>query len=644
MSLQYVGGQHPAFKGEVLAARYVVLGKEGWGARNRKNEWIARDCKEDMLVIVRISESAPRMTEMAWEEVEIGVEVGKGLGKGDKGDKWRKELQELYRDWRGKEENFCEVVLNAFVHFGPMGNHFCIVTELLGPSLEQILQEADLGSLDLSIIKKIQRQVLLGTHYLHEYCGIVHTDIKASNLFLHLPYIVMKRLYEEMLATSYEEEQLAIEEHKKKMSLKKAVSELKTQQESKKLSKKERKKLLQKIKKKEQKIKEVALGEEISQNTSTAQQEDSTPGRSRKTDQGGSDPKKFGQERGHKSMELSVVLGEKKSANQNGRPSSKGLKRTESHGSSFENYKPEIVDTRELKNRRLIRLLYEGEFSFKFSNFSNAVWEKDLKAAGYKLTTRPGRAPELILERTITNKIELWSIGCLFYKLFTLEDLFKPRESDSKLYSRDDDHLAQIIELLGPFPLETIFASPKRRHFFDKEGKLRRINALAYVPLKELLQDRFRVKPSIASEFAAFLSNLLQVEPSKRPTPRQLLESDWLTKKSQDECVFLSELEWTEEAFNQACNTEERELFYFHPQLQPELHYYADTEDFKDCSLDSEPTSCNEGVLDRDYCNPDYYLAYDEGIRIEELDRDEDILYRVLPAEDDILNFVLSES
>ena len=75
--------------------------------------------------------------------------------------------------------------------------------------------------------------------------------------------------------------------------------------------------------------------------------------------------------------------------------------------------------------------------------FSNSIWKSDaIKKEDVKLTTRPNRAPETILRLSFDHRIDTWAVGCLFFRILTLDDLFKPKGSSSKTYSVDEDHLA----------------------------------------------------------------------------------------------------------------------------------------------------------------------------------------------------------
>lgn len=64
----------------------------------------------------------------------------------------------------------------SFDFAGPHGLHRCIVTEVLGYSIDYIRKLSDTDRrVAPSIVKRVVKQVLLGLEYLHNACGIVHT-------------------------------------------------------------------------------------------------------------------------------------------------------------------------------------------------------------------------------------------------------------------------------------------------------------------------------------------------------------------------------------------------------------------------------------------------------------------------------------
>ena len=40
--------------------------------------------------------------------------------------------------------------------------------------------------MDIKVVKEISRQILLGLVYIHDFCNIIHTDIKPENIMYAL--------------------------------------------------------------------------------------------------------------------------------------------------------------------------------------------------------------------------------------------------------------------------------------------------------------------------------------------------------------------------------------------------------------------------------------------------------------------------
>lgn len=65
---------------------------------------------------------------------------------------------------------------------------------------------------------------------------------------------------------------------------------------------------------------------------------------------------------------------------------------------------------------------------------------------------------------------DIWSTACLAFELATGDYLFDPHGGDE--YSRDEDHLAHIIELLGNIPPSIAFRGKYGLKYFNSYGKL----------------------------------------------------------------------------------------------------------------------------------------------------------------------------
>lgn len=65
----------------------------------------------------------------------------------------------------------------------------------------------------------------------------------------------------------------------------------------------------------------------------------------------------------------------------------------------------------------------------------------------------------------------------LYYQIFELltggDYLFDPQSGGK--YSKDDDHIAQIIELLGELPKKIAFSGKYSQEFFNRKGNSLRL-------------------------------------------------------------------------------------------------------------------------------------------------------------------------
>lgn len=144
-----------------------------------------------------------------------------------------------------------------------------------------------------------------------------------------------------------------------------------------------------------------------------------------------------------------------------------------------------------------------------------------------QIQTRQYRSPETIVGYPYDTSADLWSFACMIFELLTGDFLFEPRKG--YYYDKDDDHLAQMIELLGPAPKNFSLAGKNSRRFFDRTGHLRKIRGLKYWPLKRVLMEKYRFVESEAVALSDFLMKVLDWYPEKRATAQEMLDHPWLT-------------------------------------------------------------------------------------------------------------------
>ena len=113
------------------------------------------------------------------------------------------------------------------------------------------------------------------------------------------------------------------------------------------------------------------------------------------------------------------------------------------------------------------------------------------------------------------------------YEMLTGDLLFQPRKTEE--WGKNDDHLAQMQELIGPFSPEFLCRGSKMKKYFLKNGRMKKFPILNHYELKTVLQLKNKIKEKEAEGFADFLMETLVAEPEKRATAAQMLKDTWLS-------------------------------------------------------------------------------------------------------------------
>ncbi|KAJ8249808.1 hypothetical protein COCON_G00230240 [Conger conger] len=205
----------------------------------------------------------------------------------------------------------------------------------------------------------------------------------------------------------------------------------------------------------------------------------------------------------------------------------------------------------------------------KIADLGNACCRRGLgqrglgQGGGHKhftedIQTRQYRAIEVLIGAGYSTPADIWSTACMAFELATGDYLFEPHSGED--YSRDEDHIAHIIELLGCIPrqfalsgkysreffnrrdhialiTELLGKVPRKlaavgkysREFFTKKGELRHITKLKPWSLFDVLVEKYGWPPEEAGHFTNFLQPMLEMVPEKRASAGECLNHAWLT-------------------------------------------------------------------------------------------------------------------
>ncbi|KAG8447887.1 hypothetical protein GDO86_015122 [Hymenochirus boettgeri] len=446
-------------------------------------------------------------------------------------------------------------LIDDFKISGVNGVHVCMVLEVLGHQLLKWIIKSNYEGLPLPCVKSILRQVLQGLDYLHTKCKIIHTDIKPENILMCVGEGYIRRLAAE--ATVWQQSGEPPPSGSAVSSAPPSHQNLNG-----KVSKNKKKKL-KRQQKRQQKLLEERLRDihnmedlgngELSPNmphqdnghpgnheqlAAKSQFLDTTEDRECTDSSLGSGGTTFlarspqsidvyesyngygGGPRcaspdthtsGFSSSALSATSGSAIS----------GLSGSRERGRNQSPYLPFnsadfLVNPLDPQNA--------DKIDIKIADLGNACWVH--KHFTEDIQTRQYRALEVLIGAGYGTPADIWSTACMAFELVTGDYLFEPHSGED--YTRDEDHIAHIIELLGDIPPHFALSGRYSREYFTRRGDLRHIQNLKHWGLFDVLVEKYEWSLEEASQFSDFLMPMLEFLPEKRATAAQCLQHPWL--------------------------------------------------------------------------------------------------------------------
>jgi len=513
------GGYHPVFRGEILNGRYVILQKLGWG--HFSTVWLTRDVKMNTYVAIKIQKSENRYLEAAFDEVEILQKAVKEAHN----PQWLQDLKTIYKGQRDHfEADDCHVVqlLNAFIYEGPYGRHFCMVFEILGVNLLEIIKRYDYRGIPLPICQEISRQVLIGLHYLHKYCGIIHTDLKPENVMVCLNQDELKQIVESGQLNNSKKIEKRLKSIKRKIMVFKGLPLVIDADE----------------------LSDANLHDSAIHSTAP---ELST----RTTVMSTNDPNMNDHSQGNythlmteqdvereyekKIKESQINKNEKRNLK---KKLKKKMKQNQKNNEK-KNYPVSMRNNMEIKQKEEKKMVSSFKFTadssfaksgltdnfrIKIADLGNGCWTHHHFQP--EIQTRQYRSPETILGIKYNETADIWSFACMLFEMLTGEFLFDPRKNPA--HSKSTDHLKLMVEMLNMFPKKYSTIGSQSKKFVAPNGMFSKVACFEFKAMKDVLIRKYRVDSFQAAKLEKFLLPMLDIYPQKRISAFESLKSDWL--------------------------------------------------------------------------------------------------------------------
>ncbi|KAJ6508062.1 kinase-like domain-containing protein [Mycena vulgaris] len=461
------GGHHPVQIGDSFSDdRYQVVRKLGWG--HFSTVWLVWDSKTKRHVALKVVKSATRYTETALDEIKLLQRlITSSTPNGGTNHPGRTHVISF---------------LDHFRHTGPNGTHVCMVFEVLGETLLGLIKRHQNKGVPMPLVKQIAKQMLLGLDYMHRCCGVIHTDIKPENVLIQIDD-VESVIQAELARPASSPRFVGVpsSEGRGGNQTPRTQSAIFVSQ---------------------------PLPSPASNSSLIAAGSEDRPGlrmtRIEPTASASTNPAV--------ELDLGKMSISPKAAHPPAGPS------------LLSQAKPTSVPMAGAEEERCASTS-ANRITVKIADMGNATWTDHYFTDD--IQTRQYRSPEVIVGAKWGTSADIWSVACVIFELITGGDyLFDPAKGSR--YTKDDDHMAQIMELMGEVPKNISLGGKYSSGFFNRKGELRHISKLRFWPLDRVLHEKYFLPKPEADALAAFLWPMLRLHPEKRAKASELLHHNWL--------------------------------------------------------------------------------------------------------------------
>ncbi|EDV41343.1 uncharacterized protein Dana_GF10974, isoform A [Drosophila ananassae] len=527
------GGYHPVVIGDIFDNRFRVVRKLGWG--HFSTVWLCRDLKEEKYVALKVVKSAPHYIETAADEIRL-LEA---IRDADPLDVKRERIVRL---------------MNHFTVRGVNGMHTCLVFEALGCSLYKLIVKNNYQGLSIVQVRNIIRQVLEGLDYLHSKCSIIHTDIKPENILLVIDNAAaMNQQIDDEIASlrvkgaDFPDSYISSIEKQTKTRAKWPLIEPNGSNTNTNTSNSTANNSTSSTP-----LAAVVMSsldkEDTTTNSSTLNSNTTSSLTSKYSSLlgdsecnggiggGGVESPILGGSASLNRYRTEKKITAKSSVDREDEPESDMLSEQQTEPSNSPTEPEGNPPDRPQKNQSqssqnntytIQSLINNSNVRVKIADLGNACY--DYHHFTEDIQTRQYRSIEVLLGAPYNYTADIWSTACLAFELATGDYLFDPHAGES--YSRDEDHLAHIVELLGSIPQSVILRGKHGLKYFTSYGSLRNITKLKPWSLMNVLVEKYDWDPVEAKKFSDFLLPMLEYNPVIRASAAECLQHPWLEQE-----------------------------------------------------------------------------------------------------------------